>query len=218
MRNLWSLLPKTHYPMKRRNFCLWGGKNETIWLFYLKNRCTSFYLIKLYDLRCQKPSEDWLKSCQNVFYFQHFLKLCPLTETHLYLWNDLLESLINKCTTIHLFEDNPVFDSGLIFLSPLTLKAVIFSFRFNSFLKQRFYFCYLTFRRKSIKFYRYVDNVSETNSYYCSTIFKKFGRDLTIPEALATSKFLKSYQLLLHPHWTEQNPHIHFEYAYKTLQ
>ena len=40
------------------------------------------------------------------------------------VWNDLLLSLVEKCTTIHFFEDNLVFDCELIFLSPLILKAI----------------------------------------------------------------------------------------------
>ena len=63
LRSLWSLLPKTHFPMKRKKPFL-RSKNDIISLFYLENRYTSFCIMKFYDLRCPKPFEDRLKSCQ----------------------------------------------------------------------------------------------------------------------------------------------------------
>ena len=33
-------------------------KNDFFSFFYLKNLCTSFFLIKFYELRCQNPFED----------------------------------------------------------------------------------------------------------------------------------------------------------------
>ena len=43
------------------------------------------------------------------------LKSCKLSN--MYLWNDLLQSVIGRCTAIHFFEDNPLFDRKLVFLS-----------------------------------------------------------------------------------------------------
>ena len=136
----------------------------------------------------------------------------------MYLQNDvLLCGLSDKCTLIHFSEDNPVFDREFIFLSPLILLKAIekqdcnFNFSLNSPFKQRFYFCYLTFQRENIKFYRQVYSVNGMNSYYWSTILKKFGRDLIYSRSLGNI-YLKSYQLLLH--CVEQNPHIHFESSF----
>ena len=42
----------------------------------------------------------------------------------MYPCNDLLQTLIGNCTTVHLFEDNPAFDGELIFLLPSILKAI----------------------------------------------------------------------------------------------
>ena len=58
---------------------MWGN-NETIILFYLKNQCTSFCLIKFYDLRGQEFFEDWLRSYRYVFEFHHHLKIMSLDQ------------------------------------------------------------------------------------------------------------------------------------------
>ena len=56
-----------------KQFCL-CGKNETVFS-HLKNRCTSFCLIKFYDHKSQKSSKDQLKSFQIYFPFSAPLKI-----------------------------------------------------------------------------------------------------------------------------------------------
>ena len=41
----------------------------------------------------------------------------------MYLRDDLLRNLIGNCTAADFFEDNPGFDSALIFASPSILQA-----------------------------------------------------------------------------------------------
>ena len=66
--------------MKWKKLCLWG-KNETILLFYPKNLCTSFCLIKFYDLGCWKPFEDHLKS-QVCFSFSAVFKTLSANQNN----------------------------------------------------------------------------------------------------------------------------------------
>ena len=93
------VLWKTQCPMKQRcSVC------EIRIKLYLKKWCLLFCLITFYDLKSQNHFED-------------------VSETSMYQWNDLLYSLIDKCTAVYFFEDNHVFVCELILLSPLILKA-----------------------------------------------------------------------------------------------
>ena len=139
-------------------------------MFYLENLCTSFCLMKVYDLGCQKPFEDRFKPYPYVFHFENCLKLYQLNEANIYMWNDFLYNLIGNCTAVHSLK----MILGLIvnwFFYHLRYQRqqrnrfIIFNFNLNSFIKQRFNFCYLVFRRKCSKFYRQKDNISWMNSY-----------------------------------------------------
>ena len=46
--------------MKRQKSSICEIRKDFFSFLYLKNLCTSFFLIKFYDLRCQNPFEDWL--------------------------------------------------------------------------------------------------------------------------------------------------------------
>ena len=107
---------------------------------------------------------------------------CPIK----FLWSKVLKSIrrsikiITVCFPFSalfkiLSEDNSVFNC----------KVIFYHFWYQRFFYDlRYYFCYLTFRRKRIKLYREVCNVSEMSSYYWSTIFKKSDRDLTYSRSL----------------------------------
>ena len=113
---IWSLLRKRQYQMRRKKLYMWD--TETILLPYLKNPCTSFCLIKLYDLRCKKHFEGRLRSYPYVFHFQYHFKSCQL------IWDKRVSvEWFGNCTAFHFFEDNSVFDCGCIFLLPSILKA-----------------------------------------------------------------------------------------------
>ena len=72
-------------------------------------------------------------------------------------------------------------------LRKLRNRFIIFSFCLTSFFKKILYFFYLAFRRKSIEFYRQINNTCYMNSYYGSTVFKKFGRNLIYSGGLANA-------------------------------
>ena len=59
-------------------------------------------------------------------------------------------------------------------------------------MKQKFYFCYLAFRRRNIKFYRQIDDISYMSSCYWSQIsLRNLPEICSIPEKFTISKFFK---------------------------
>ena len=97
-------------------------------------------------------------------------------------------------------------------------RLIIFSFSLNSFFKQRFHFCYLACRRKTIKFY-WLILLAWWIAVTGVPSLRILAKIWNILEALATSMLLIFFffQLLLH-FCVKQNPLTHFECAYNTLQ
>ena len=93
-------------------------------LFYDKNNkrflLNNTRARKFHFLKCKKFWRiDFVKSALDSFILYYSLAM-----TNMYLWSVLLESPIDKCTIIHLFEDNSAFHHELVFMLPLILIAI----------------------------------------------------------------------------------------------
>ena len=97
---------------------------------------------------------------------------------------------------------------GLYFSAWVLIPFVNKGFTFVIF---RFYGKVLSFIDKFIMLVRWIAITGTTFLISLAEIW-------SIPEALATSKFFKILSHVVTSTFAEQSPHIHFEYAFKTLQ
>ena len=98
--------------------CLGLGLESSIsWLY---KKLFTLGARKIHSLKCKKFWRiDFAKSALDSFILYY-----SLAVTNMYLWSVLLESPIDKCTIIRLFEDNSVFHHKLVFMLPLILIAI----------------------------------------------------------------------------------------------
>ena len=145
-------------------------KDQVIIAPHLKAACTSFCSIKFYGLWCQKPFEDRLISYPYVFHFQHRLKSCLLRQTCFCrmicskTWLVTVQQFISLEVILCLIVNE--FSTTFDIKSNREIDLMFLSITLNNLFKQKFCFCYLALRRKCIKCYRQIDNISYMNSYH----------------------------------------------------